>query len=909
MARVAGHGDLRVRRVRLADVSDPSTPASPPDRLDTSGGPVGYWSLTRVAELDRLVRIPYVARILLENVLRRQGTGAGPMHVEALLGWPDAPRIEMPFHPGRVVLQDFTGVPVVADLAAMRSAVARLGGDPARVDPLIDTDLVIDHSVQVDAFGSPDAFAKNVVMEYRRNRERYAFLRWAQTAFGRFRVVPPGSGIVHQVNLERLATVVAVDPAEGGEPAARPDTLVGTDSHTTMIGGLGVLGWGVGGIEAEAAMLGEPVSMLVPRIVGVRLSGSMPEGSTATDLVLTLTELLRGVGVVGAFVEFFGRGLGALTVPDRATVSNMSPEYGATEGVFPVDEQVLAYLRGTGRDDEVVDLVERYTRAQGLFHEAGAPEAVYDEVLDFDLSTVEPSLAGPKRPQDRLPLAAVAPAVRRELESAGRPLPASGGHGGNGAGPRDGSVVIAAITSCTNTSNPASMVGAGLLARAAAERGMRVASYVKTSLAPGSPVVMSYLERAGLVGPLRELGFDLVGFGCTTCIGNSGPLPDEVARAIDEGSLSTAAVLSGNRNFEGRIHPQVRMAFLASPALVVAYAIAGRVDVDLTAEPIGTDRDGNDVYLRDLWPSAAEVARTAADAMDPEAYRRGFERIFEGDQQWRSLPVPQGALYEWDPGSTYLTEPPWLEEVTLDPAPLEDVRGARALAVVGDTVTTDHISPAGSIPASSPAGRWLQERGVPPDALHSYGARRGHHEVMVRGTFANIRLRNRMVPGVEGGYTIHLPDGDEMTIYEASMRYREEGVPLVVLAGVEYGAGSSRDWAAKGTALLGVRAVMARSFERIHRSNLVQMGVLPLEFPEGQDAASLGLTGRETFDVEGIAGRTEPGGTVRVVVHREDGTTVELDARSRLDSPADVHFLQQGGILPAVVRSLVSGSD
>jgi aconitate hydratase len=876
-------------------------PRKAPDRLEVQGGQVGYWDLSRAADGDRVARLPYVIRVLLENALRRVGTGATEAHVEALARWPEArggdPQ-EFPFYPGRVILQDFTGVPVVADLAAMRAAVERLGGDPARVNPQSRTDLVIDHSVIVDVFRSADAFARNVELEYERNGERYAFLRWAQGAFRDFSVVPPGAGIVHQVNLEYLATVVATEERDG-ETIAAPDTLVGTDSHTTMIGGLGVLGWGVGGIEAEAAMLGEPLMMTAPSIVGVRLTGELPRGVTATDLVLALTELLRRYGVVGRFVEFFGPGLSALSVPDRATVSNMSPEFGATEGIFPVDGQVLEYLRATGRDERLVDLVERYFRAQGLFHEADSLEPSFPDLIDFDLASVEPSLAGPRRPQDRVGLAGVRGATRTELAKGGRPEPE-----GSGRELTDGSVVIAAITSCTNTSNPGVMVAAGLVAKRALELGLMVPWWVKTSLAPGSPVVMRYLESAGLVEPLEKLGFGLVGFGCTTCIGNSGPLPEDVAREIDDRGLSAVAVLSGNRNFEGRIHPQVRMSFLASPPLVVAYGLAGTADIDLSSEPMGEDQEGRPVRLDDLWPSPEEVAEVVRSAMDPEDYRSTFARIFDGDDRWRGLPVPRGNLYEWDPASTYLAEPPFLEGVGPEPEPVRDIHGARVLVMVGDTVTTDHISPAGSIAKDSPAARWLIDKGVDPAKLHSYGARRGHHEVMVRGTFANIRLRNLLLDGVEGGYTLKLPEEEQTTIFEAAERYRAEGVPLAVLAGKEYGAGSSRDWAAKGTALLGVRVVIAESFERIHRSNLVQMGVLPLEFPPDQNAASLGMTGQEVIDVTGIEDGLRPRGTAHVEARREDGSVVAFDAVIRLDTPADVKIYQEGGILPAVARIL-----
>ena len=891
------------------------------DRLETSGGPVGYWRLDRVVDAGALARLPYVVRIFLENVMRRQGNGAEPQHLDALANWPGDRPQEFPFFPARVVLQDFTGVPCVADLAAMRAAVERLGGKPSRVNPIIPADLVIDHSVLVDFFGGRDSFQRNVELEYERNRERYAFLRWAQRSFNDMTIVPPGAGIVHQVNLEFLARAVATGE-HNGETIAFPDTLVGTDSHTTMIGGLGVLGWGVGGIEAEAAMLGEPVTMLTPVVVGVRLDGALPTGSTATDLVLALTELLRKHGVVAKFVEFYGEGLSSLAVPDRATISNMSPEYGATEGVFPIDDQTLAYLRSTGRDEDLVDLVERYTKTQGLFHTADSAHPTYSESLAFDLSSVVPSVAGPKRPQDRAGLADV-PRVFFDELSALRGVHPGGNDNGTPETPSpkhvdvstpagkadlaDGSVVIAAITSCTNTSNPSVMVGAGLLAKNAAARGLTVPATVKTSLAPGSPVVEDYLRRAGLLEELEKLNFFLVGFGCTTCIGNSGPLPDDIARAIDAEDLATAAVLSGNRNFEGRIHPQVRMAFLASPPLVVAYALAGRVDIDLTTDPLGTGSDGRPVFLHEIWPSAEDVRTTIERSIDADLYRARMKTIASGDERWRSLPVPEGELYEWDASSTYIAEPPFLQSSGLEPDPVRDVTGARVLVLVGDSVTTDHISPAGSIKANSPAGEYLMAHGVTADKLHSYGARRGNHEVMVRGTFANIRLRNKLVPGVEGGFTAHLPDGEQTTIFKASERYRAEGTPLIILAGKEYGTGSSRDWAAKGTTLLGVKAVMAEGYERIHRTNLVQMGVLPLEFPDGSGVDALGLDGREVFDITGIDAIT-PGGTVAVVARRADGTEIRFDARVRIDSPTELHYFRQGGILPAVLRSMLASA-
>jgi aconitate hydratase len=863
--------------------------------------------------------------VFLENVLRHQGRGASDEHVAILLDRKASLSKEFPFFPARVILQDLTGVPCVADLAALREAVARLGGDAKRVNPKVPVDLVIDHSVIVDAFGSRGAFARNVELEYERNGERYALLRWAQRAISGLSVVPPGAGIVHQVNLEFLGRVVYTGEVDG-KTVAYPDTLLGTDSHTTMIGGLGVLGWGVGGIEAEAGMLGEPIGMLPPVVVGVRLDGSMPQGVTATDLVLAITELLRSHGVVSKFVEFYGPGLASLTVADRATISNMSPEYGATEGIFPVDAQTLAYLRSTGRPDDLVDLVERYTKAQHLFHGDGSDaEPDYDEQLVFDLDSLVPSMAGPSRPQDRVALPDVGDRFRSELErfrgtSSGgalqvrrreeaQPITTAVQLNGKASALSDGSVVIAAITSCTNTSNPSVMVGAGLLARNAVAKGLTVAPTVKTSMAPGSPVVMDYLSNAGLVEPLETLGFHLVGFGCTTCIGNSGPLLQPIADAIDGSGLTCAAVLSGNRNFEGRIHPQVKMSFLASPPLVVAYALAGTVDIDVTKEPIGMGSDGDPVYLADIWPSAEEIASTVSAAMDPDSYRRRFGEIFKGDERWNALPVPEGDVYEWDPGSTYIAGPPFVAETMLESQPPADVIGARVLVLVGDSVTTDHISPAGPIPANSPAGSWLAERGVESVRLHSYGARRGNHEIMVRGTFANIRLRNELARDEngsirEGGYTTYLsddgPTGELTTIFYASEEYRRAGVPLVVIAGHEYGMGSSRDWAAKGTQLLGVRAVLAASFERIHRANLVQMGVLPLELPDTPQA--LAITGHEEVDVRGLA-TLEPGAEVEVVFRGPDGGR-SIPTRARLDTHAEVRYFREGGILPAVVRDI-----
>src|SRR5437870_5241274 len=889
---------------------------------------------------EKAARLPFSLKILLENLLRREdGQRVTRHHVDAVLGWnPTAiPDREIPFMPARVLLQDFTGVPAVVDLAAMRDAVRRMGGDPKRINPLQPADLVIDHSVQVDVFGTSAAFGANVELEFERNRERYAFLRWGQRAFGNFRVVPPDTGIVHQVNLEYLAPVV-FRQGNNGEQLAYPDTVLGTDSHTTMVNGLGVVGWGVGGIEAEAAMLGQPTVMLVPQVIGVRLHGAVAPGATATDVVLTVTEMLRKKGVVGKFVEFYGPGLASLGLADRATIANMAPEYGATIGFFPIDDETLAYLGRTGRDPGIVELVEAYARAQGLFRSASTPDPIFSDRLELDLGQVEPSLAGPRRPQDRVPLRGMRGAWRQALrefvkdqtvnDTTVADWVAEGGQPGPTAAttfrPRDlgelsrtvpvemagergelahGAVVIAAITSCTNTSNPSVMLGAGILARKAVARGLRVRPWVKTSLAPGSKVVTRYLLDAGLLRDLERLGFHVVGYGCTTCIGNSGPLPEPVAEAVRQGNLVAAAVLSGNRNFEGRINPLVRANYLASPPLVVAYALAGTVDFDPERDPLGTGRDGRPVFLRDVWPTPAEVSAAMA-AVKPELFREEYARVSEGDEHWRSMPVPAGDLYAWDPASTYIKRPPFFEGMGSAATPPTDVRGARVLALLGDSITTDHISPAGSIPADGPAGRYLISLGVEPKDFNSYGARRGNHEVMVRGTFANIRLRNLLVPGVEGGWTLHLPDGERMTIYDAAMRYRTDRVPLLVVAGKEYGAGSSRDWAAKGTLLLGVRAVLAESFERIHRSNLVGMGVLPLEFLPGDSAGSLGLTGREVYDVEGIADGLTPGKRVTVRVTADGGQVRQFGAVARVDTPDDVEYYRHGGLLPYVLRGL-----
>ncbi len=917
-------------------------PIHDPFAARTSLGPglPDYYRLAALEGLERpsgstavglatpLERAPMTLKILLENVLRHAGRGVvSEDDVRTLAAWQpgSAAEVEVPFMPARVLLQDFTGVPAIVDLAMMRDAMAGLGGDPARINPLVPADLVIDHSVQVDQFGTPRAFAFNVEREYERNGERYQLLRWSQEAFEGLRVVPPGTGIVHQVNLEYLASVVTTRADEDG-PVAFPDTLVGTDSHTTMVNGLGVLGYGVGGIEAEAVLLGQPLYQPMPRIVGVRLHGTLPSGSTATDLVLVVTEMLRRFGVVGAYVEFTGDGLASLALPDRATISNMSPEFGATSTLFPIDDETLSYLRLTGRSEEQVNLVERYARAQGLWREPGAAPA-FDDLLELDLASVDPAVAGPRRPQDRVPLGQL-PANFRSSFPAATPSPAAArmeGEGGPADGAdgavvveldgeraviRSGSVAIAAITSCTNTSNPTVMVGAGLLARNAVARGLRVSPLVKTSLAPGSRAVTGYLEAAGLMAPLATLGFALAGYGCTTCIGNSGPLDAPIAAAIETHDLVVAAVLSGNRNFEGRIHPLARASYLASPPLVVAFALAGRVDIDLTSEPLGVGSDGQPVFLSEIWPAPEEIRTVIGTSISPELFRRTYASVFAGDDQWRALPIPDGNRFAWDPDSTYVARPPFLDGVGIEPAPLSDLIGARVLAVLGDSVTTDHISPAGSISPSSPAGSWLQAHGVGPLDFNSYGARRGQHEVMIRGTFANIRLRNFLVEGKEGPYTVHLPDGAQSFIFDAAQRYATEGVPLVVLAGKEYGSGSSRDWAAKGPALLGVRVVVAESFERIHRSNLVGMGILPLQFQPGETAASLGLTGRETYSIEGIAHGLRPRGELTVVAKADPtdpaggGRERRFTVRCRLDGQIELEYYRNGGILPTVLRRL-----
>ncbi|XVV14770.1 aconitate hydratase AcnA [Actinoplanes sp. CA-131856] len=891
-------------------------------------------------------RLPYSLKILLENLLRTEdGANITADHIRALGGWDQTadPSVEIQFTPARVLMQDFTGVPCVVDLATMREAVKELGGDPTKVNPLAPAELVIDHSVIADLFGREDAFARNVELEYQRNRERYQFLRWGQTAFNEFKVVPPGTGIVHQVNIEYLARTIM---ERNGQ--AYPDTVVGTDSHTTMVNGLGVLGWGVGGIEAEAAMLGQPVSMLIPRVVGFKLSGEMPAGTTATDLVLTITEMLREHGVVSKFVEFYGPGVSAVPLANRATIGNMSPEYGSTVAIFPIDDETIKYLKLTGRSEQQVALVEAYAKRQGLWLDPSA-EPDYSEKLELDLSTIVPSLAGPKRPQDRVPLNAAKPMFREALtnyvtdsgpadEASEESFPASdppANHedsdadkphhlvsAANGAEGRPskptlvkgedgveyeldhGAVVIAAITSCTNTSNPQVMIGAALLAKKAVERGLTRKPWVKTTLAPGSKVVSDYYDRAGLTPYLDKIGFNLVGYGCTTCIGNSGPLPEEISAAVNEADLTAVSVLSGNRNFEGRINPDVKMNYLASPPLVVAYALAGTMDLDITTEPLGTGSDGKPVFLNDIWPSAKEIDDVIASAIGAEGFSTAYSDVFAGDEKWQSLPTPEGKTFEWSDESTYVRKPPYFEGMAASPQPVGDISGARVLAKLGDSVTTDHISPASSIKADSPAGKYLAEHGVPRHEFNSYGSRRGNHEVMIRGTFANIRLRNQLVPGVEGGFTVNHLTGDQTTIYDASVAYQEAGVPLVILAGKEYGSGSSRDWAAKGTMLLGVRAVIAESYERIHRSNLIGMGVLPLQFPPKTNAESLGLTGTETFTITGVTALND-GETPRTVKVRTD-TGIEFDADVRIDTPGEADYYRHGGILQYVLRKMLN---
>jgi aconitate hydratase len=944
-------------------------------RLATGSGEVTYYSLKKLDEKvgGDVFSLPFSIRIMLESLLRNAGEKfVSEEDVEALASWPESVGGELAYLPARVVMQDFTGVPAIVDLAAMRSAMQSVGGDPTRINPLVPTDLVIDHSVQVDAFGSAAALQFNAEREFERNLERYEFLKWGQQAFDNFSVVPPATGIIHQVNLEYLAKGVIVK-----DGVAMPDTLVGTDSHTTMINGLGVLGWGVGGIEAEAVTLGQPYYMLVPEVIGFKLTGALQEGVTATDLVLTVTQVLRAHGVVGKFVEFYGEGLSKLSLPDRATIANMSPEFGATCTFFPVDAETLKYLRGTGRDEELVELVEAYSKEQGLWRTDEQPEPRFSEVLELDMDTVESSLAGPRRPQDRLALADMQPSFRQALgkmagmdhalvsngssnghadaeagdstgeshtsddtesmeasdtpagaadaTGEGEPDRTSGGEPESGESEavpsgeitvtvdgeevylKHGSAVIAAITSCTNTSNPSVMMGAGLLAKKAVERGLSVEPHVKTSLAPGSKVVTEYLQTSDLLPYLEELGFDVVGYGCTTCIGNSGPLAEEISQAVDENGLIVAAVLSGNRNFDGRINPDVKANYLASPPLVVAYALAGTVDVDLSKDPLGDDENGNPVYLKDIWPSQEEVAREVENALDPGIYTKQYANVYTGNEQWNEVEVPEGDLFEWDPDSTYIQEPSFFKDLDPDAADVEDIIGARVLVRVGDSVTTDHISPAGAIPSRMPAGQYLIEKGVDSRNFNSFGSRRGNHEVMVRGTFGNIRLRNQLVEK-EGGYTVHLPDGEETTIYDAAMKYQEEGVPLVVLAGKEYGTGSSRDWAAKGSFLLGVKAVIAESFERIHRSNLIGMGVLPVQYADGEDAESLGLTGLESFDIIGLSD-LEAGAQLTVKATSDDGETKEFKVKARVDSPVEVEYLRNGGILHTVLRQMLKESN
>jgi aconitate hydratase A / 2-methylisocitrate dehydratase len=910
------------------------------------------YEIFRLSAVEGSERLPFSLKVLLENLLRTEdGANVTADHVRALAGWDPAaePDTEIQFTPARVIMQDFTGVPCVVDLATMREAVTELGGDPAKVNPLAPAELVIDHSVIIDVFGTADAFERNVDFEYGRNKERYQFLRWGQGAFDEFKVVPPGTGIVHQVNLEHLARVVMTRDGR-----AYPDTLVGTDSHTTMINGLGVLGWGVGGIEAEAAMLGQPVSMLIPRVVGFRLTGEIPAGATATDVVLTITEMLRRHGVVGKFVEFYGEGVGAVPLANRATIGNMSPEFGSTAAIFPIDEETLRYLKLTGRSPEQIALVEAYAKEQGLWHDP-TREPAYSETLELDLGTVVPSIAGPRRPQDRIALTDAKPAFRKAIhdytddpesdgvDEAGKesfpasdaPAPGSGddeaapvvfsaAEGGNGRPSKPvpvsstdrgefvldhGAVVIASVTSCTNTSNPSVMVGAALLAKNAVEKGLTAKPWVKTSMAPGSKVVTEYYEKAGLWPYLEKLGYHLVGYGCTTCIGNSGPLSEEISAVVNDNDLTVVSVLSGNRNFEGRINPDVKMNYLASPPLVIAYALAGTMDFDFAEQPLGTGSDGEPVYLQDVWPSAADVQSVIDGAINEAMFQKGYSDVFAGDERWRSLPTPEGSTFEWDPESTYVRKPPYFDGMEMEPAPVEDIAGARVLALLGDSVTTDHISPAGSIKADTPAGQYLVEHGVEKRDFNSYGSRRGNHEVMIRGTFANIRLRNLLLDGVSGGYTRDFTAGGEQAfIYDAAQNYAEAGIPLVVLGGKEYGSGSSRDWAAKGTALLGVKAVIVESYERIHRSNLIGMGVLPLQFPDGETAASLGLDGTETFTITGVTALNDGSTprTVHVSAAKEAGETVEFDARVRIDTPGEADYYRNGGIMQYVLRGMLA---
>jgi aconitate hydratase len=884
--------------------------------LTVGGRSYEMFSLPAIQGHD-LGRLPYSLKILLENLLRfEDGVNVTSADIEALLNWDAkaAPSHEIAFTPARVIMQDFTGVPAIVDLAAMREAMTRLGGNPQEINPLAPAELVIDHSVQVDDYGTKNSLARNNEIEFARNGERYSFLRWGQSAFSNFKVVPPNTGIVHQVNIEHLARVV-FDDDRSGALQAYPDTLVGTDSHTTMVNGLGVLGWGVGGIEAEAAMLGQPVTMLIPQVIGFRLKGALPAGTTATDLVLTVTEMLRRKGVVDKFVEFFGDGLAGLPLADRATIANMSPEFGSTCAIFPIDEETVRYLRLTGRPAQQVDLVEAYAKSQGLWRTNGMRESDYTDVLELDLATVEPSLAGPKRPQDRVPLRSAKEIFGRNLtrmaEERAQKNPGANGRaaatsGGKSFEVADGAVLIAAITSCTNTSNPAVLVAAGLLARNAHKRGLTAKPWVKTSLAPGSRVVTDYLKAAGLLGELESVGFYLVGYGCTTCIGNSGPLRPEISEAVKAGDVIATSVLSGNRNFEGRVHPEVKMNFLASPPLVVAYALAGTMDIDLNNEPLGSGSDGKPVFLRDLWPTPHEIQQTVASCVNSGMFKAGYASVFAGDEHWNAIKVPKDEVYQWQPTSTYVRNPPYFVGMGMTPGAVTDIRGARVLALLGDSVTTDHISPAGTISKTSPAAKYLMEHGVQPVDFNSYGARRGNHEVMMRGTFANIRLRNLLVPGTEGGVTAHIPSGEQMSIYDAAMKYKAEGTPLVVIAGKEYGTGSSRDWAAKGTMLLGVKAVIAESFERIHRSNLIGMGVLPLQFKDGENAQSLGLTGRESFEIIGLNGGAAK--MVTVVATPPSGAPVKFEARVRIDTPKERDYYQHGGILQYVLRQLAGAS-
>jgi aconitate hydratase len=889
--------------------------------LDVGGKTYAYYHLQGLQEqgLGNISKLPYSIKVLLEAAVRQfDGRAITREHVGQLANWAEKREDkEIPFIPARIVLQDFTGVPVVVDLAAMRDTVKKAGGDPKRINPLVPVDLVIDHSIMVDAFGSPDALEFNENIEFKRNGERYRFLRWAQTAFDNFRAVPPATGIVHQVNLEYLASV-ATTKTEGDETVVYPDSLVGTDSHTTMINGLGVVGWGVGGIEAEAGMLGQPLYFVMPEVIGVKLTGHLAEGSTATDLALTVTEILRKRGVVGKFVEFFGPGLSNISLPDRATVANMAPEYGATVGFFPVDAITLSFLHQTGRSEEQIALVEAYYKAQDMFRTDKTPDPVFTEVLELDLSTIVPSLAGPKRPQDRIELtnmkSAWNDAIRTPIEKGGYGLSdnkieeevevkhPNGKVSKIGAG----AVVIAAITSCTNTSNPTVMLGAGLVAKKAVERGLVKPDFVKSSLTPGSLVVTDYLQKAGLMEPLEKLGFHVAGYGCATCIGNSGPLPDEVSKVIADNDLTVAAVLSGNRNFEGRVHAQVKANYLGSPPLVVAYALAGTVNIDLAHDPIGYDPNGEPVYLKDIWPSSEEIAKAAEASLTPEMFRSKYENVFTQNERWNAIPVPQGELYEWDDKSTYIANPPFFERLADGIADITDIKGAKTLALLGDNVTTDHISPAGNIKADSPAGKFLIEHGVAKEDFNSYGSRRGNHDVMMRGTFANIRIRNQVAPGTEGGVTTYLPTDEVMSIYDASMKYQDQHTNLVVIAGKEYGMGSSRDWAAKGTFLLGVKAVIAESFERIHRSNLVGMGVLPLQFQEGQGWHTLGINGRETFDIIDLNNHVRAGDKVKIIATREDGSTFEFSVSVRLDSSVDVDYYRNGGILQTVLRQMIA---